>query len=120
MNPSLIPNSAAFYAALRARREELGLHHLELDDYAGIADGHMSKIEMFDATYGKRPFNITETAETVLQALDLALVVMPREEAARLTSGTVDRKIHQRAGRNEGRAVVLSWAVRYGENATDK
>lgn len=116
MKPRLIPNTAAFYEALRDRREALGLHHLELDDMTGLADGHLSKIEGFDREWGKRPFNITPTAEWLMETLDLALVVMPRKDAMEITDRTVNRKITQRAGRDEGRAIILSYAVRYPDD----
>mgnify|MGYP001546986344 CR=1 FL=1 len=62
-------------AAIAARRRELGLTQLALDDRTGLPDGYVSKIEC-----GLRRFGDL-SMELVLQALGLRLVVLAVDEA---------------------------------------
>lgn len=86
-----------------------------MDDLAGIAEGHFNKIECFDRSWGKKAFNMTETADYILQALGLALVVMDRDAAMDLAERGVVRDITINSKGDETPVVseTISWAVKY-------
>lgn len=96
MVSTLITSTESFAAAVTARRKDLGHTQADVDAISGLADGHTGKIESFDRKWGKRAFNITFSAEILLQSLDLALVVMPRAEALRICGNGSTRKVVQR------------------------
>lgn len=96
MKPVLVTETAHAVEAARTQRIALGLNHLELDDLAGLADGHTSKIECFDRTWGKKAFFMSFTFDYMLQALGLAMVVMPRDQALEFVNGSSERRITMR------------------------
>lgn len=96
MANTLITSTEGFAAAVRERREALGLTQADVDQRSGLADGHTGKIESFDRKWGKGAFGMTFSAEILLQTLGLALVVMPRDEALRKCKSGVVREVVQR------------------------
>jgi hypothetical protein len=58
--------------ALAARRRQLGLLQLELDERAGLASGYSGKLECHDRHFGKLSLPM------VLAALDVDLYLAPR------------------------------------------
>lgn len=103
MKPRIITSTDDFADLVRRCREERGLTHLELDDILMMADGQTSKIEAFDARWGKTPFRMHFNADMYLQGLDLALVAMPRDEALALVSRADEREA--RRVRRQGQTI---------------
>jgi len=64
--------------AFRARREELGLSQLELDDLAGLQDGYTGKIEA--GPVRGRSFGEV-SLPLILDALGVRLVLVPKDAA---------------------------------------
>jgi hypothetical protein len=62
--------------AVRARREELGLTHLEMDHRIGLASGHYGKLESAGAAWGRVGFRLTASMANALDALGLELVLV--------------------------------------------
>lgn len=115
MDGRIISTTASFYQAIRDRRQGLGLSHLEVDDLAGLAEGHTSKIEAFGRHYNKRVLSITDTLAPLLDALGLALVVMPASDAHALYGNVTRAPLKRKPGtkRKDRKAQVLSLSVRY-------
>jgi Helix-turn-helix len=63
---------AALRAAIAARRKELGLTQLALDEIAGVPTGYVGKLECGVRCLGDMSF------EVMLAALGLEIVVRPR------------------------------------------
>lgn len=99
MKPRIITSTEDFAQLVKDERESRGLTHLELDDIMKVADGQTSKVECFDARWGKTPFRMNFNADVYLQQLGLALVAMPRDEAMAVVSGA-DRRDAKRIRRN--------------------
>lgn len=91
MDAKMITSSDEFRAAIKARREELGLTGEQLDAIVGLTRGHVGKIEHGDKPWGKRAFRMegapqmTASIDWILDALGLALVLVPRDHVQRLT-----------------------------------
>jgi hypothetical protein len=66
MSERLIRSAADMVALFGARAKELGLSHREIDELAGLGDGHFSKLMCGDRKPGGR------TIERICSALDLA------------------------------------------------
>lgn len=118
MKPRILTDANGFADAVRERRTEMGMTHAETDHRTGLTEAHTSKIECFDRPWGKRVFNMTPTADLILQALGLAVVVMDREEALALTEASQERRIKLRSeGRTRTvRHKVVGWLIRYPAN----
>ena len=68
-----------FVAALRKRRQDLGLSLAALEAKAGLAEGHMTKIENFDKGYGRAVGPVT--LPLVLGALGCSIILITDEPA---------------------------------------
>lgn len=95
MTPVIVTKTDDFAQAVKEQRERLGLTHADVDHMVGWQDAYCSKVEGFDRKWGKKPFNMTYNAAELLQALGLALVVMPVSEAAEIASAGSERRIKQ-------------------------
>lgn len=115
MKPARITCTADFAEALKAMREELGMTHPDVDHAVGWQDGYCSKVEGFDRKWGKRPFNMTYNADEVLQALGLALVIVPIDKARELSNDGTVRDIKQiaRQGKIARKETIVSCRTRY-------
>ncbi len=74
--------------ALTEQRNALGETQEEIEWRVMLTRGHLGKIEHGTKTWGKRVMRWTPTLPWLLEALGLAIVVMDRETAEKL-SGTV-------------------------------
>ena len=117
--PRVVSTTAGLIAAMRERRKTLGLRHLDVDDLAGLADGHTSKIEGYDRKWGRRVFKMTTACDYLLQALGLAIVVMPREEALRIADGVYNRETTVRGedGAEGAKDEVVNLCLRFRKTA---
>jgi hypothetical protein len=112
MNPRLITCTEDLVEALRERREALGITHLEMDAKVGLTQGHTSKVEVPDAEWGKRPFQMLVTVDWMLKAIGLSLVIMRSDEADKLLD--LERGTHRQARRSgRGKSITkqrrLAW-----------
>lgn len=115
MKPRLITRTDDFAQALKDWRHEEGLKHADVDHIVGWQDAYCSKVEGFDRSWGKKPFNMTQNAVDLLQAMDMGLVLMPYPQAIELVdSGTV-RLINQiaREGKTTHKEARVSCQVLY-------
>lgn len=107
VRPVQIRSEDQFVALMRGRRMALKLSHAELDDRIGWAASYTSKVEAPHRRYGRRLFMFfSGLAEEWLEGLGLALVLMDRDEAARLCAASEDPAIseaHAGAYPNRGR-----------------
>ena len=102
-----------FMGAVRAQREAMGLTHSDVDHLVGWQDAYCSKVEGGDRTWGKRPFSMTQNAADLLQALGLAVVVMPVAEADRIAQNSAERRIDQkpRNGAKARKETRATWTI---------
>ena len=63
-------------SAIAARRRQLGLRQLELDQKAGLASGYSGKLECHDRHFGKLSLPMVQAA------LDVDLYLAPRSDVA--------------------------------------
>lgn len=89
-SPVIVHSRADIAGLLRGHRMAKRMTCLEHDDRAGFHQGYTAKLEHGDKPSGKRGFHIQPEsdrlavsfmAETWLESLDLALVLMPRWQA---------------------------------------
>lgn len=83
MTLGIVTDYGSLHAALRARAEELRISRADLDDLAGLATGHVSKIlaPRFSKVLGPTSFGL------ILQSLGLRLrVEVDPEQSAKLAS----------------------------------
>lgn len=106
MDGRTIRTNAAFFEAIRDRRQELGLSHIDLDLEAGLTDGYASKIEAYGRHYHKRPLSINDSLAPILDALDLALVLMPRQDAELLYETEVNVPLRRKGGTSRAPRLV--------------
>lgn len=99
MTPTIVTCTDDFVEVMKRRRKELGITHLEMDAKVGLTQGHTSKIEVPDAEWGKRPFQMLMTVNWMLEALGLQLVVMRSDEAREIGAKPVTRRKAHRSGR---------------------
>jgi len=85
VKPLMVTSETEMQRALKERREELGLTGEALDEIVGLSRGHVTKIENADKPWGKRAFQMTPSMDWLLEALGMALVLVPRVEARGLT-----------------------------------
>ena len=90
-----------FMAAVRERREALELTHGDVDHIVGWQDAYCSKVEGGDRSWGKRPFLMTHNAADLLQALGLAMVIVPADQAEEIADGSMKREIEQKPRANK-------------------
>lgn len=112
MKPRYVTCTEDFVEALKARREALGITHLEMDERTGLTQGHTSKVEVPDAEWGKRPFQMLVTVDWMLKALGLSLVVMRSEDAAELVgpeAGTERRVRRSGRGKSITKSRRIAW-----------
>jgi hypothetical protein len=87
-------------SALAARRRQMGLRQLEVDDLSGCQPGYQGKIEVGIRRLG--PLSLP----MILAALDCDLLLAPRSDAAPVertgSCGPIDRAAH-RKGIEHGR-----------------
>lgn len=120
MKPINVASTLDFLDGIRARREQLGMTQLELDDHTGLTPAHTGKIEHGNAPWAKAAFRLTNSALWIMLGLDLRLVLMTREDAEALTGEGVlsnrARSYKPRGGTEyptEQRLTMqMSWSVR--------
>lgn len=100
MKPRHVTCTEDLVEALRERRKALGITHLEMDAKVGLTEGHTSKVEVPDAEWGKRPFQMLTTVDWMLKAVGLSLVIMTTDQAQELEQmqGGTERRV-RRSGR---------------------
>jgi len=114
MKRRIINQNDDFMLAVTERRREMGMTHGDVDHVVGWQDGYASKVEGGDRVWGKRPFNMTQNAVDLLEALGLAVVIMPADQAAQIAEESTVRKIEQkpRHGRVARKSVRQSWKIK--------
>ena len=116
MDPVRITQELDLIAAVKARREALGWSHLETDAKVGLTEGHTGKIEGWDKPWGKRAFTLTPSMQWMLDALGLALVLVPKAMAEELTTRThatdTVSSYQRRDGVHQPRQMVLRLQAR--------
>lgn len=114
MTPRRLTCTEDFMLLIEERRKEMGLTHGDLDHRVGWQDAYASKVEGGDRPWGKRPFNMTANARDVLEALDLVLVAMPADEAAKMADPEATRIIKQipRGGKVARKTTRQTWIVK--------
>lgn len=118
MTPRIINLTADFIQAIKEHREALGLTHADVDHLVGWQDAYASKVEGGDRVWGKRPFSMTPNARDLLQGLGLRLVLMPADEAEKIASANVERRISQigRGGRVPRKRTIVTCTMRRNRN----
>lgn len=101
MKPRYVTCTEDLIEALKDRRIELGITHLDMDANVGLTQGHTSKVEVPDAEWGKRPFQMLITVGWMMQALGLSLVVMRSDEADALIGPASSQRRVRRSGRQK-------------------
>lgn len=110
MTVAIINDYASLHSALRARADALRVSRSDLDDIAGLATGHVSKLlaPNFTKLLGPLSFGL------VLQALGLRLrVEVDPEQTAKLASRyrpRDERKVTKRANPSDQVIITLSRA----------
>lgn len=83
--PVIVRNEQELASLLRGRREALGMPQDALDHRVGWAESYCAKVEAPNRRYGKRVlWGMSDLLNDWLEALGLALVIMPRADAEAL------------------------------------